>query len=380
MANSKISALTSASTPLAGTEVLPVVQSGVTKQVSVANLTAGRAVAGLSFTGTNDSSFNGVTVGKGTASIAGNTLVGTNGLLNVTTGSNLTGVGANALRGNTTGANNTAVGADAGYSQQAGNGNTLLGSDTGSQKTAFDQLTAVGFRAGKFVEANNNTLIGAYAGYYITTGANNTVLGGYNGNQSSLDIRTSSGYIVLSDGLGNVRIYNDGTDWKIPTGNVIVGTAAKGINFTANTPASGMTSQLLNWYEEGDWTPTYSPASGAFTSVTYNTNTYGRYTRVGRLVTIQGIIITDALTLGTAAGNLRIAGLPFGAAKDAATYVGYANNFNTNNPSGGYVSGSVIFLTYRATANGVTSNSQAGDLDTGASFRNYLIFSTSYIV
>jgi hypothetical protein len=38
MANSKISALTSATVPLAGTEVLPIVQSGATKKVSVANL------------------------------------------------------------------------------------------------------------------------------------------------------------------------------------------------------------------------------------------------------------------------------------------------------------------------------------------------------
>jgi hypothetical protein len=45
MSNSKISALTSATTPLAGTETLPVVQSGTTKQVTVANLTAGRSVS-----------------------------------------------------------------------------------------------------------------------------------------------------------------------------------------------------------------------------------------------------------------------------------------------------------------------------------------------
>jgi len=48
MANSKISALPAASTPLAGTEVLPVVQGGITEQVSVANLTAGRAVSAAS--------------------------------------------------------------------------------------------------------------------------------------------------------------------------------------------------------------------------------------------------------------------------------------------------------------------------------------------
>lgn len=44
MADTKISALTASTTPLAGTEVLPIVQGGVTKQVSVTNLTAGRPV------------------------------------------------------------------------------------------------------------------------------------------------------------------------------------------------------------------------------------------------------------------------------------------------------------------------------------------------
>ena len=44
MPNSKISALPSATTPLAGTETLPIVQGGITEQVSVANLTAARAV------------------------------------------------------------------------------------------------------------------------------------------------------------------------------------------------------------------------------------------------------------------------------------------------------------------------------------------------
>lgn len=45
MADKKISALTAAATPLAGTEVLPIVQSGSTVKVSVGDLTAGRTVA-----------------------------------------------------------------------------------------------------------------------------------------------------------------------------------------------------------------------------------------------------------------------------------------------------------------------------------------------
>jgi hypothetical protein len=45
MADVKISALPVATTPLDGTELVPIVQSGVTEQVTVANLTAGRSVA-----------------------------------------------------------------------------------------------------------------------------------------------------------------------------------------------------------------------------------------------------------------------------------------------------------------------------------------------
>jgi hypothetical protein len=50
MADVKISNLPASSTPLAGTEVLPVVQSGTTVQVSVANLTAGRAIGATNAT------------------------------------------------------------------------------------------------------------------------------------------------------------------------------------------------------------------------------------------------------------------------------------------------------------------------------------------
>lgn len=44
MADSKISALPASSTPLVGTEVVPLVQSGTTKKVAVSDLTSGRAV------------------------------------------------------------------------------------------------------------------------------------------------------------------------------------------------------------------------------------------------------------------------------------------------------------------------------------------------
>lgn len=49
MADTKISAMTGATTPLGGTEEVPIVQSGANRKVSVANLTAGRSVSAASF-------------------------------------------------------------------------------------------------------------------------------------------------------------------------------------------------------------------------------------------------------------------------------------------------------------------------------------------
>lgn len=49
MADVKISALPASTTPLTGVEVLPIVQSGVTKQVSVTNLTSGKTVAATGY-------------------------------------------------------------------------------------------------------------------------------------------------------------------------------------------------------------------------------------------------------------------------------------------------------------------------------------------
>ncbi len=43
----------------------------------------------------------------------------------------------------------------------------------------------------------------------MSSGQNNTILGSFNGNQNGLDIRTSSNYIVLSDGDGNPNLIID---------------------------------------------------------------------------------------------------------------------------------------------------------------------------
>lgn len=108
MANTKISALPAASTPLAGTEVLPIVQGGITEQVSVDNLTAGRAVSAASLNLTGDA----VLGDAATDTVRVNGYMGVGGAANAaygilssgatTSGANQYSVGVTATLGGTT--------------------------------------------------------------------------------------------------------------------------------------------------------------------------------------------------------------------------------------------------------------------------------------
>ena len=131
-----------------------------------------------------------------------------------TTGTSNTAIGYLSLASNTTAANNTAVGYQAGYSGTTSPSNTLFGRNAGySLTTSAGGNTLVGVAAGNSLTTGSlNTFVGPciYASTYgsgdqITTGSKNTIVGAYNGNQGSLDIRTASNYIVLSDGDGNPR-------------------------------------------------------------------------------------------------------------------------------------------------------------------------------
>lgn len=92
-------------------------------------------------------------------------------------------------------------------------------------------------------------------------------------------------------------------DQTINDGNLVIGTATKGIDFSANASAPGMTSELLDWYEEGTWTPT--DGSGAGLSFTVEA---ASYTRVGRKVECFAWVTYPSTANGLA---MAIGGLPF---------------------------------------------------------------------
>jgi hypothetical protein len=150
------------------------------------------------------------------------------------------------------------------------------------------------------------------------------------------------------------------------TGSVSIGTAGQGVSFAANSHAAGMTSELLNWYEDGTWTPVVT----GWTGITYIDQT-GFYTRIGRVVTCWFYL---RITGTSAASAVTITGLPFSANTKsnggALTYYDVAVNRDgiIINPSG------TTIRFYADADTGATVNSDGNVTD------KYLVGSVNYIV
>jgi len=110
----------------------------------------------------------------------------------------------------TTGVENTIVGGLAGDAMTDADRNTAVGYLALTTNTKSDRNTAIGRSALEnlnhtSVTGGLNTAIGHGAGASLTTGTKNTIIGSYGGNSNSLDIRTESNHIVLSDGDGTPK-------------------------------------------------------------------------------------------------------------------------------------------------------------------------------
>jgi hypothetical protein len=137
----------------------------------------------------------------------------------------------------------------------------------------------------------------------MTSGNNNTILGNFSGNNDGLDIRTSSTYAVISDGLGNRQItMAEGQTLALDSA---VPNSGTGITFPATQSASS-NANTLDDYEEGTWTP----AQGSGLTVVGAFSSSGKYTKVGRLVNIQGSV-SGATSVSVNAVGIITGNLPF---------------------------------------------------------------------
>ena len=151
---------------------------------------------------------------------------------------------------------------------------------------------------------DGSQLTGISPGVSLSNGADNRVI-----------TATSASAIT-----GESNLTFDGTNLTAATGNVVIGTAAKGIDYSAQTASSlsgvTVTSELLDHYEEGTFTPTFGASNGTSTAG-YSTQS-GKYTRIGNLVHVQ-IRITLSSLVTNVHSHAWISGLPIASAERTAT-------------------------------------------------------------
>ena len=132
------------------------------------------------------------------------------------------------------------------------------------------------------------------------------ITGGASGGTDIADFRTNNGTIRM-------KVNNDVT---ISTGNLVIGTDGKGIDFASNTEnesgAGSSYGTILDDYEEGSWTPTFDAPDQSSTTFGHNRQ-HGYYTRIGNIVHVACYIqgFADQNTAGGSNDGVVITGLPF---------------------------------------------------------------------
>ena len=107
------------------------------------------------------------------------------------------------------------------------------------------------------------------------------------------------------------------------SGANVVMASGQGISFAATSDASGMTSELLDDYEEGSWTPV---VGGWDTATYYSGSSYysGWYVKVGKLIHVGWKIYYQNLTTASSSNpHVRITGLPYNSSSVNSGPVGH---------------------------------------------------------
>jgi hypothetical protein len=424
MTDKKISQLTAATTPLAGTEVLPIVQSGSTVKVAISDVTAGRSVAtgpltstvgdngAISITqnGANQTGY--INFVDSDAGLAGRikydhsnnslqffsnsveqvrlessgTFIVKNGGVTVTAGDFLLDTNGKSFIGNSGAARMTFNSGETAINETGANLDFRIEGDV-EQNLVFVDASAdqVGF--GTSTPDQRVTIQSGGIGFNRF----NTTITPANDSKGLIYVRqngNSAGnaeemrYLAVNHGFysnagARIATFDSNSNLKIET-------AAKGIDFSANTGAAGETSSLLDWYEEGTWTPIYDGLTSSPT-VSYASQTEGKYTRIGNIVYVSAALRTASVSGGS--GSVVVGGLPFtvasagtGEAENSSFSIGFASAFDTVFPNAAYAAAGTTYIRLRvSSSSAATTSLDVANLQTGAN-QNYLYLSGFYFV
>ena len=127
---------------------------------------------------TLDAKINGLTVGRGSGNIDGNTVIGYQSLFNNVSGVWNTAIGYRSLLANTTGSYNTSSGHSSLISNTTGYDNAAFGYQTLRANLTGIYNTAIGSSALKnSISGSNNTAVGFQSLFFNTTGSSNSAIG-----------------------------------------------------------------------------------------------------------------------------------------------------------------------------------------------------------
>ena len=222
----------------------------------------------------------GIGTANGSVTITGDLSVDTSKGLTVGTGATISG-GTNYITASTNGSERVRIDAD-------GNFNLV---NTAGIMTAFKYETPALIN-NHF--KSQSTTAGAYVRMYASAGT------------GQWDIYGNGANLRFSDNASTGNIQMDRP--LVMNSQNIVMSSGNGIDFSATADSSGtMSSELLDDYEEGTYTPVLSGGGYTYTSGSY---TAGRYTKVGRIVTVEAHFNISAISGSSDGSSTRIT-LPF---------------------------------------------------------------------
>jgi len=162
---------------------------------------------------------------------------------------------------------------------------------------------------------------------------------------------------VMRNGTGAARLRLE-DDVTVSTGNLVIGTAGKGIDFSAQTATTAsntsVDAELLDHYEEGRFTAVLEDGAGnVATTVNIPSTLNASYVRIGSVVHINAFLNINSVS-AFASGNCKITGLPFVIGTGSA---GWAYSYLSGGFGFGYASG--LSLSAAGGVFGLTENNSS---------------------
>ena len=262
-------------------------------------------------------------------------------------------------------------------------GDTLL---VGKTATDFDGGSFEAGSGGTFVSrsgtpfnVNRNDSDGKLAGF----SKDGTEVGVVQAKSGDLNIGTGDTGVRFNDNLNAIQPFNTSTNSFI---NNTIDLGTSGATFAEAFIQGGVriggtsSSHLLDDYEEGTWTPSYSVSGGSFSMGLQ----IGSYRKVGKIVTATARVRGQR---SGGSGTLKLTGLPFTTNNvsnlHGAVSIGFTNSWDTS-PQAGFTTVNGTTISFKKNGSSNANSNLADDITeadtaTSSTSSNDLILSVTYI-